>query len=104
MRRADAHAAASWVSTLPQGPDRDSSAQSLVFNIADRYPQEAWEWALSISNPAQSAQAAFHSVQQMATRDPATARHWIQTGPFEPQVRAALEAMVTEATKKPRAR
>jgi RNA polymerase sigma factor (sigma-70 family) len=87
----DAQGAADWVTEMPPGAERDRSAQSLVMVLADKYPRQAWDWALSIGDPNTRSDAATHAVRTMAARDPATARQWIETGPFTPEIRAALQ-------------
>jgi len=89
--RRDPHSAADWVASLPLGADRDQSAGSLVFAVADKYPREAWDWALSIRNELQRNRAAAHAAQMMAARDPATARQWIETGPFSADFKASFQ-------------
>ena len=74
------------------GVDRDQSANSLVFAVADKYPREAWDWALSIQDELQRSRAAAHAAQMMAARDPATARQWVEAGPFSPEVKVQLQA------------
>jgi RNA polymerase sigma factor (sigma-70 family) len=86
----DPHSAADWVSSLPMGADRDQSAGSLVLAVADKYPREAWNWALSIRDETARNRAAAHAAQMMAARDPATARQWIDTGPFSPDFKASF--------------
>jgi RNA polymerase sigma factor (sigma-70 family) len=88
----DPHSAADWVASLPMGADRDQSANSLVFAVADKYPREAWDWALSIQDELQRSRAAAHAAQMMAARDPATARQWVEAGPFSPEVKVQLQA------------
>jgi RNA polymerase sigma factor (sigma-70 family) len=87
----DAHSAADWVASMPAGSDRDHSAGALVFAVADKYPREAWDWAVSIQNELQRSRAAAHAAQMMASRDLATARQWIEIGPFTPEVRLQLQ-------------
>jgi hypothetical protein len=80
------------VAALPPGADRDQGAQSLVKAVASQYPREAWDWALSISDSMQRSSAAAQAVKAIAARDPATARQWIESGPFTAATRAELEA------------
>src|SRR5205823_1951129 len=46
----DAPAAAVWIAAMPPGAERDRSAQSLIFAMAEEFPREAWEWAMSIGD------------------------------------------------------
>jgi RNA polymerase sigma factor (sigma-70 family) len=95
--RHDAHAAAEWVSQMPSSAERDDGAQSLVLEVADERPTEAWNWALSIADPAKQKAAAAHAAKAMWLRDPATAEHWIDRGPFAPEIRAELRLMLDPA-------
>lgn len=92
--RRDAHSAADFVASMAAGADRDHSAGALVLAVADKYPHEAWQWAVSIQDETQRSRAMSHAAQTMAARDPATARQWIQSAPFTPEVRAQLHADV----------
>jgi RNA polymerase sigma factor (sigma-70 family) len=87
----DAHGAADWVASLPPGPDRDRSAGALVFAVAEKFPREAWDWALSIGDELERTRAAAEAVRKMIPRDPSMARHWIDTGPFSPDLKAKLQ-------------
>jgi hypothetical protein len=87
----DAYSAADWVASLPVGPDRDSSAGALVFAVADKFPREAWDWALSIGDELERTRAAAQAARMMGTKDPATARQWIENGPFSPELKVKLQ-------------
>ena len=90
----DPQGAASWVASLPPGPERDRSATSLVLAVAERLPRDAWDWALTISDSGQRDQAAGRVAQVVAARDPATARQWVQAGPFTPETKAKFMAEI----------
>ena len=77
---------------MQPGADRDRSANALVFAVAEKHPHEAWQWALSIQNELDRNRAAMHAARMMATRDPATARQWVETGPFPPELKASFQA------------
>ena len=102
--RNDAHAAAGWVASIPEGAERDYAAESLVEEIAVRYPNEAWAWSLAIGDPVKRSTAAAHATRVMSQRDPATARQWLESGPFTPEQRVQLAAAIgaadLDATKK----
>jgi hypothetical protein len=88
----DAGGAAAWVASLSPGPDRDRTASSLVLAIMDRYPREAWEWALGIGDATERNNMAGLVAKGMAARDPETARRWIESGPFPPETKKQLQA------------
>jgi hypothetical protein len=90
----DAHGAAEWVASMSPGTERDRSAGSLVFTIAERFPREAWDWALSIGDDVERSRAATHAAKMMAARDSTTARQWIETGPFTPEIKAQLQSVI----------
>ena len=81
---------------MEPGIERDRSAGSWVKTAAERYPAEAWEWALSIQDETERASATTHAAKQMASRDLATVQQWIDNSPFDTdtrnQLRSALEA------------
>lgn len=95
----DTFGAAEWVASMPPGPERDRSAGSLVLAIAERFPREAWDWALSINDYNERSRAAAHATKMMASRDAATARQWIESGPFTPENRAELRAALEHMKK-----
>jgi hypothetical protein len=92
--KTDPQGAAGWAISLAPGPERDQAASSLV-------SAQAWDWALSITDPDQRSRAAAQAVQIMTQRDPVTAQEWIQTGPFAPQLKAELQAALPRINPKP---
>jgi RNA polymerase sigma factor (sigma-70 family) len=100
----DAHGAADWINKMPPGAEHDRSAESLVSAIAGQFPQDAWEWALSIGDLAGRTRAATQAVNTMISRDAATARQWIETGPFPPEIKAQLQASLAKSSGTPSTR
>lgn len=100
----DSQGASAWVATMPAGVERDRSARSLVLAIADKFPREAWDWAVSIGDAGTRASAANHAAQVMAAHDPATARQWIESGPFTAEDKAALQSALKPANQSTRPR
>jgi len=47
---------------------------------------------LSISDEQERSRAAAHAATMMAARDPATARQWIETGPFSTELKVKLQS------------
>ena len=94
----DAHGAADWINKMSPGAEHDRSAESLVSVIAGQFPQDAWEWALSIGDLAGRTRAATQAVNTMISRDAATARQWIETGPFPPEIKAQLQASLAKSS------
>lgn len=98
-----------WVAKDPQGatewvaamsPDeRERSVGRLVYGLLDQYPQQAWEWALTIRDPQSRTTVATHVATQMAARDPGTARHWIESSPLPPEAKAAFNSNLNRAGK-----
>ena len=95
----DSPAASVWIATMPAGAERDSSAQSLVFSMAEEFPREAWEWAMSISDAEGRTRAATHAAKMMAARDSVTARAWIENGPFTLQAKTAIQSALETTTQ-----
>jgi hypothetical protein len=92
----DALGAANWVAAMSNGPQRDQSTEALVTTSAGQYPKQAWDWALSIGDEATRERAATQVVQTMAARDAATARQWIDSGPFTDETRQKLQASLSK--------
>ena len=90
----DAHSAAEWLSGLPAGAERDRSAQSFVYAVADKYPRDAWDWALSVEDPSARAALATHVAKQVAARDPATALQWVDNGALPPETKSAIHSSI----------
>jgi RNA polymerase sigma factor (sigma-70 family) len=93
----DAPGAAAWVGALPAGAERDRSAEALASAVAQTFPREAWDWALSIADNAGQLRAATAAIKVIAARDSATARQWIDTGPFSSENKAQLQAIAEKA-------
>ena len=100
----DARGVAEWVNSMPPGAERDKSAESLVLAVADKFPREAWDWALSIEETEARKRAATQVAKAMAARDSATARRWIETGPFTAELKAQLQAALEGTGKSPKRR
>lgn len=88
----DAPDATQWVSAMSPGPERDQSTRALAMAMSETNPQNAWNLAMSIGDPTQREDAATQVAKMIAGRDPATARQWIEAGPFAPDQKAQLEA------------
>jgi RNA polymerase sigma factor (sigma-70 family) len=97
----DARGAADWVGKMSPGNERDRGAEALVMSVADKFPQEAWEWALSIGESAGRTRAATQAAKMMMTRDATTARQWIETGPFPPQIKEELQTSLAKLPRQP---
>jgi hypothetical protein len=95
----DAQGAAAWVSSLPPGAERDRSAEAFASAAAKTFPREAWDWALSIGDKAGQLRAATETIKALAARDPATARQWIDAGPFSAANKAQLQATAENASR-----
>jgi hypothetical protein len=95
----DSPAASVWIAAMPAGAERDRSAQSLVFSIAEEFPREAWEWAMSISDAEGRTRAATHAAKMMAARNSVTALAWIENGPFTQEVKTAIQSALETTTQ-----
>ena len=96
--RQDAPTTAVWIDAMPAGTERDRGAESLVFAIAEEFPREAWEWALSIRDADGRTRAATHAAKMMVARDSATARSWIENGPFTQQAKLTIQSALETTT------
>ena len=86
----DSPAAALWVASMPPGAERDRSAQSLVLAIAEEFPREAWEWAMSIGDAEGRTLAAARAARMLAARDLAMTRALIETAPLTAEARTTI--------------
>ncbi|MDB6136657.1 MAG: hypothetical protein JWM59_4900 [Verrucomicrobiales bacterium] len=91
----DSLAASEWIAALPVGPDRDAGARSLVNEVADDSPAEAWEWAVSIGDSPQRVQAAGRALSAVIKRDPQEALHWIDRSALADAEKQQLRQAVT---------
>jgi hypothetical protein len=85
-------AASVWIAAMPGGAERDRCAQSLVLAMAEEFPREAWEWAMSIGDATRRTLAATHAAKMMAARDSVAARTWIENGPFTQEAKATIQS------------
>jgi hypothetical protein len=97
----DVPGASAWITELPLGPERDRAAGAFAVAIAEQFPREAWDWALSIEDTGERTRAATQAAKTMAARDPATARQWIETGPFAPEVKAEIQSAIDQSSRSP---
>lgn len=88
----DPQQAQQWVSAMAQGPERDESNRALALALSESNPRDAWDAAISIGDSTQRDQAAAHVAKMVALRDPATARQWIDSGPFTADQKTQLQA------------
>lgn len=88
----DSPAAALWVASMPPGAERDRSAQSLVLAIAEEFPREAWEWAMSIGDAEGRTLAAARAARMLAARDLAMTRALIETAPLTAEARTTIQS------------
>ena len=95
----DAHGAAEWLSGLSPGVERDRSAQSFVYAVAEQYPRDAWDWALSIQDEGSRTASASHVARLLAARDPQTARQLLDSGPLSPEVKSAIQSAIDRSSK-----
>ncbi|HZR21337.1 MAG TPA: sigma-70 family RNA polymerase sigma factor [Verrucomicrobiae bacterium] len=94
----DPQQAEQWVSAMSQGPERDESNRALALALSESSPREAWDAAISIGDTTERDQTAAHVAKMMALRDPATARQWIDSGPFTPDQKTQLQAGLSSST------
>lgn len=93
----DPRDATQWVSAMAAGPERDQTSKAIAFALSETDPRDAWNLALGIADPAQRDAAAAHVSKMMAIRDLATARQWIEAGPFTPERKAQLQASLNNS-------
>lgn len=98
----DAYGASEWITTFPAGPDKDRAADALVKAIAMDSPEEAWQWTLSIADPALRANSVLQSLTAMQKRDPVTARQWLESAPVSAQEREQFRTELNAGSAKPK--
>jgi len=97
----DAYGAAEWVAAMAPGAERDRSAGSLVFAIAEQFPREAWEWALNIGDAGERNRAATHAAKDDGGARPRHRTAMDRDGPFTPEVKAELQSALDERGNRP---
>jgi hypothetical protein len=95
----DSPVASVWIAGMPPGVERDRSAQSLVIAMAEDFPREAWEWAMSIGDADRRTLAGAHAAKLMAARDSGAARALIENGPLTPEAKAAIESALAATSQ-----
>jgi RNA polymerase sigma factor (sigma-70 family) len=96
----DPQRASAWVASIPAGGERDAAAGAWITATAQQFPRQAWDLALSIGDERARNAAAGWAASAMAARDPATARQWIESGPFAPEMKAQLQASLLKGQSK----
>jgi hypothetical protein len=89
----DSPAASQWITTLPPGAERDAAAAGLVSSLAHESPDEAWPWALNISDPQKRSSAVMQTLQQMKGTH---AREVLQSGPFTPDEKQSMQELLDQ--------
>ena len=84
---------------MSPGAERDRSAESLIFAMAEEFPREAWEWAMSIGDTERRTLAATHAAKMMAARDAVMASAWIESSPFTQEAKAAIQSALQTTTQ-----
>jgi hypothetical protein len=69
----DEVAAAAWLQTRPDIPQRDEMVQQLVYNLSSHDPESAWKWALSASDNRRRESLKEAVLTQWRTLDPVAA-------------------------------
>jgi hypothetical protein len=79
----DPRAASGWLGALPPGDGRDQGVRQLVWKVSKQAPDEAFEWARSITGSGLRDQMLAESVRAWAHSDPVAAQAAVSTLPPE---------------------
>jgi hypothetical protein len=99
----DATSATDFVTSLPEGTERNRGTHSLVGALTERNPQEAWRLAFTINDPQLQKIAFTGVISRTMQRDPAMARQWLEAAPLDAQTKANLEARINSPANFPHA-
>ncbi|MGZ0656922.1 hypothetical protein ACWPKO_05270 [Coraliomargarita sp. W4R53] len=86
----DSIAASEWLSTQPQGKQRDAAAYGFSETIQRFEPEAAAAWANTIDDPDRRVLRLTDSIMQWARTKPHQALEWVKTAELEPAVRTHL--------------
>lgn len=84
-------AASEWINSLDRGPARDAATQSLCAQIQTKEPDSAWQWALSIGDPAQRVSTLGGVYAQWAKKGRADAAAALSAAPLNPVERQSIQ-------------
>ena len=76
--RQDPQAAATWLSSQPQGSNRDMAVKRFAESASSSEPQLAWQWAMTIRDPGRRREALERVAPSYMRINGADARNEIQ--------------------------
>lgn len=84
-------AASQWIDTLPRGAVRDTATGSLCERIQRSEPDSAWQWALSIGDPALRANTLGGVYAQWVKKGASAAAAALRAAPLSPAERNSVQ-------------
>lgn len=82
--------ATSWITSLPEGLDKDRAIRSLVVTTANQQPEKAWQWVAKINHPTVRLHAAWFTTVMLSKRNQGLARQNIEASDFAPEIKIKL--------------
>lgn len=97
--RHDPMAASEWVASLDEGPERDSSVQTLVQNISKTDPEAAFIWAATVGDDNTRKNSLSQTVREWVKSDPDAAYGAVKDAKIEAVEKESLFKLIEEQRK-----
>ena len=91
---ADAYAASEWVTTQPAGPLREAAVRGLVQSLQENSPDDALQWAGTLTNPQQRESAQVSVLTNLLWQDLARAKELASGLQLSSPQRKMLDQMI----------
>ncbi|WP_148216378.1 hypothetical protein [Coraliomargarita akajimensis] len=91
--RHDPMAASEWITTLEDGPERDSAVQSLVYQVKRADPEAAFIWSSTITDDGQRANMLRNSISDWKRDDPEAALAAVEASDIDAEEKRPLLEM-----------
>jgi hypothetical protein len=97
--QADAFAASEWLASQPAGPLRDAAVQGLIGALSQNSPEDALEWAATLTDQQQRESQQMMIVQSLVWRDTQRAKTIAAELSFSEPMRRSLDQMIESREK-----
>ena len=82
---------AEWLNQATPGPDRDRAVSAFAIGIANRYPEQALQWAESIADPIKRDDGVVRAFKVWQRGDAAAAQQYLSSAGWNPERIAKLK-------------
>ena len=97
--QADAFAASEWLADQPAGPLREAAVEGLIGALSYNAPEDALEWAATLTDPQQRESQQMNILQNLIWRDTQRAKTLAAELSFSEPMRKSLDQMIESREK-----